>query len=87
MTDHSELAGLVIEARFQYLHLAQTMLDANLAIAGFTATERSEAEALKRQGWRLALEISGAHAIRWPWISRIVPRLTGSFGQRRNAIT
>jgi hypothetical protein len=29
-----------------------------LAIAGFTATERSEAEALKRQGWRLALEIS-----------------------------
>jgi hypothetical protein len=58
----TELRALVEQGRFLFLQLAQTMLQADLASAGFSTSAQDEARRLKAAGARLVLEVAAERA-------------------------
>jgi hypothetical protein len=53
----ADLANLVVEGRFQFLHLARCLLDADALVAGWSAEAMHNANAVRARGGQVLLEI------------------------------
>ena len=54
---NAELPGMLEQARFMFLRMADAMLSAHVLIAGVAPAVIAQADALKADGWRVGLEI------------------------------
>lgn len=60
--DAAELASMIIRGRFQFLQLAKALLEADVAIAGWSPQTLEQAAMYRTAGWRFAVEISADKA-------------------------